>query len=529
MMTIKGRLQALLQEQYPGEEVRVDYAPRDKGGDYSTNLALKTAPKAGVSPMAQAEKIADGIRDPMIERATVHQPGFVNFAIKREYLFERLLKEEFTLAAGGGTRVLVEFVSANPTGPMNIVSARAAAVGDALVRLLRAAGYQAFAEYYVNDMGRQAELLARSVQARVDEIEGREASLPEEGYHGEYLVPVAQAALKNGVHDLEELGKFAIETFIRMGQETMKRFNVVFDYWVRESEIYKKGLIEKVLESLEQKGLVYRKDGAQFFKAAEFGDTEDRVIVTSDNRNTYLLPDLAYHLDKIGRGYDRLINIWGPDHDGYVRRLVGGIKALGYPADKMVKILIVQEVKIKKGDQFMTMSKRAGTFATLDELLAVIPRDVARFFFLMRSSSQHLDFDLDLALKTSDENPVYYVQYAYARIKSIITFAQEKGVLPPAGADLPLDRLLTPEEMNLVKEILKLPEIIEDTVRNLEPYFLTYYLIDLARDFHYFYDRHRVVSDDPGLTQARLYLVRRTADALKRGCELIGISCPDKM
>jgi len=528
-MTIKSRLRTLLHEYYPDEEIWVDSVPRDKEGDYSTNLALKTAPRAGVTPMVQAEKIAAEIRDPMIDRVSVYPPGFVNFTIRRDFFFERLRNEDFSLSTGAGERILVEFVSANPTGPMNIVSARAAAVGDALVRLLKAAGNQAFGEYYVNDMGRQTELLARSVQARIAEIEGREAKIPEDGYHGEYIIEVAREALKSGKKNLEELGKFAVETFLQMGKNTLKSFNVVFDYWVRESEIYKKDLIDKVLETLNQKSLIYRKDGAQFFKATEFGDTEDRVLITSNNRNTYLLPDLAYHLDKISRGYDRLINIWGPDHDGYIKRLVGGVKALGYPAERIVKVLIVQEVKIKKGAQYLTMSKRAGSFTTLDELLAVIPRDVARFFFLMRSSSQPLDFDLDLALKTSEENPVYYVQYAHARIKSIIAFAQEKGAVMPSDADAPLDRLVEKEEQYLIKDILRLPEVIEDATRSLEPYFLTYYLIDLARDFHIFYDRHRVVCEDPVRTQARLYLVRRTADALKKGCDLMGISCPDKM
>ena len=528
-MTIKSRLRALLQDRYPDDEIRIDSVPRDKEGDYSTNLALKTAPRTGTLPMAQAEKIAAEIRDPMIDRVTVYPPGFVNFTIRRDFLHDCLRKENFTLSTGDGERILVEFVSANPTGPLNIVSARAAAVGDALVRMLKAAGYQAFAEYYVNDMGRQAELLAQSVQARIAEIEGREAVIPEDGYHGDYLISVAQEALQSGKKNLEELGKFAVETFVQMGKKTLKSFNVIFDYWVRESEIYKKGLIEKVLDTLRRKELIYRKDGAQFFKATEFGDTEDRVLITSHDRNTYLLPDLAYHLDKIDRGYNRLINIWGPDHYGYIKRLKGGIQALGFPAERVVTVLIVQEVKIKRGARYLSMSKRAGNIATLDELLTVIPRDVARFFFLMRSSSQPLDFDLELALKTSEENPVYYVQYAHARIKSILAFAREKNVLPLSDADLNLDRLTEKEEQILIKDILHLPEVVEDVTRSLEPYFLTYYLIDLARDFHYFYDQHRVVCEDPGLTQARLYLIRRTADALKKGCDLMGISCPDKM
>lgn len=528
MMTIKGRLLALLQELYPGEEVRVDYAPRDKGGDYSTNLAMKTALKAGITPMIQAEKIAAGIRDPMIDRVTVYPPGFVNFTIKRAYLFERLLKEDFSPSSGGNRRVLVEFVSANPTGPINIVSARAAAFGDSLVKILNADAYKAQAEYYVNDSGRQIELLAASVEQRMLEVAGKPMQIPDEGYHGTYLIEVAEQTVKKGLTQHDDIKKFALEFFIENHRQTLQSFGVTFDNWKRESHIRESGAVEKVLQALNEKKLTFKQDGALFFRSTEFQDTRDRVIVTGDGRYTYLLPDVAYHLDKINRGYDRLITVLGPDHIGQVPSLIGGIQAFGYPRD-ILTVIIVQEVKLKKDGVIVSMSKRAGNFTALSELLEKIPPDVARFFFLMRSSSQHLDFDLDLAMKESEENPVYYVQYAHARIKSIIDYAQEKGVLPPAGADLPLDHLLTPEEMNLVMDILKLPEIIEDTVRSLEPYFLTYYLIDLARDFHYFYDRHRVVSDDPGLTRARLYLVRRTADALKRGCELIGISCPDKM
>ena len=528
MTTIKGRLQALLQEQYPGEEVRVDYAPRDKDGDYSTNLALKTALKAGVPPMAQAEKIAAVIRDPMIERATVYPPGFVNFTIRRDFLYDCLRKEDFTLSTGAGERILVEFVSANPTGPLNIVSARAAAFGDSLVKILNAGGYGAQAEYYVNDGGRQIEMLATSVEQRMLELTGKPMQIPEDGYHGTYLIEVAKQAVKKGLSQHNDIKKFALEFFIENHRSTLQSFGVTFDNWKRESHVRENGAVEKILQTLNDKQLTYEQDGALFFRSTEFQDKRDRVIITSDGRYTYLLPDIAYHLDKIKRGYNRMITVLGPDHIGQVPSLIGGIQAFGYPRN-ILSVIIVQEVKLKKDGVIVSMSKRAGIFTTLDELLAVIPRDVARFFFLMRSSSQPLDFDLDLALKTSEENPVYYVQYAHARIKSIIAYAREKNVISPADSDVRLDLLNEKEEQILIKDILRLPEVVEDSTRSLEPFFLTYYLIDLARDFHYFYDQHRVVCEDPDLTQARLYLIRRTADALKKGCDMMGISCPDKM
>lgn len=527
-MTIKSRLRDLLRERYPEDEIRIDSVPRDKEGDYSTNLAMKTASRTGTAPMVQAEKIAAEIRDPMIERTAVYPPGFINFTIRRDFLYDRLRQEDFAVNAGNGERILVEFVSANPTGPLNIVSARAAAFGDSLIKILKAGAFDAQAEYYVNDGGKQIELLAASVEQRMLELSGKPMQIPDEGYHGTYLIEVAVEAIKKGLSQHDDIKKFALEFFIENHRLTMQSFGVKFDNWKRESHIRENGAVEKVLQALNDKKLTFPQDGALFFRSTEFQDRRDRVIVTGDGRYTYLLPDIAYHLDKINRGYNRMITVLGPDHIGQVPSLIGGLQAFGYPRD-VLKVIIVQEVKLKKDGVIVSMSKRAGNITTLDELLAVIPRDVARFFFLMRSSSQPLDFDLDLALKTSEENPVYYVQYAHARIKSVIAFAREKNLSLPSDADVDLGLLTEKEEQILVKDILRLPEVVEESARSLEPYFLTYYLIDLARDFHYFYDQHRVVCEDPGLTQARLYLISRTADALKKGCDLMGISCPETM
>jgi arginyl-tRNA synthetase len=522
---IRKDLRAILMNQFPEEEIVIDYVPRDKEGDYYTNLAFKVAAREGKRPKEVAERIASQIRSAIIEKISVHEPAFINFTLSKEYLYEQLMKVP-ELDFGKGRRILIEYVSANPTGPINVVSARAAAVGDALISLLRKTGFTAHAEYYVNDSGRQTDLLAESVAERMKELRGDIAQIPKNGYHGEYVKTVAKEAIAKGLDNHEDIKKYSIEYFVNDHQCVMKKFGVTFDVWSHESKIIEKNRIEEVLGILRDKDLVYTKDGARFFKTTDFGDDKDRVIVTSDNRNTYLLPDIAYHFDKLARKYDQLVDIWGPDHHGRIKGILGGIQALGYPKE-ILKIMIVQEVKLKQRGKLVSMSKRAGTFASLSDLLDEIPRDVVRFFFLMRSSSQHLEFDLDLARKQSDENPVYYVQYAHARIKSIIGHAAQKGIELTERADLTL--IKEDEEIELVKDILKYTEILEDAVRTFEPYVVTYYLIELARDFHYFYQKHRVVSDDRELTKTRLYLIHKTAETIRNGLELLGVSCPERM
>jgi len=525
LTTIREDLRKILEDEFPGEEIVIDYVPRDKPGDYYTNLAFRIASREGKKPEKVAEKIAAQIKNRMIQEVTVQRPAFINFTLANEYLYEHLSKET-PLNIGQGKRILIEYVSANPTGPINVVSARAAAVGDSLVRMLGNAGYHAFAEYYVNDVGRQTDLLAESVRQRMIEIRGGTSKIPENGYYGAYIKELAQEVIAQGLETHEDIKQYSVAHFVKEHNEVMRSFGVVFDTWTFESAIYKQKYIDQVLKILHDKNLTYTEEGALFFRSSQFGDDKDRVIITSDNRNTYLLPDIAYHLEKLGRQFDQLVNIWGPDHHGRIHGILGGIQALGYPAD-VLKILIVQEVKLKKGGEFVTMSKRAGTFETLSDLLEIIPKDVVRFFFLMRSCSQHLDFDLDLALKQSEENPVYYVQYAYARIKSIVNYATESDVQLSDDVDLHLIR--EKEEIALIKDILKFPEILEDAVRTLEPYMMAHYMIDIARDFHYFYQKHRVVSDNSKLTQARLYLINKAASTIERGLELLGVSTPERM
>lgn len=531
-MTIRSALQALLNRLFPGEEFQIDVVPRDKAGDYATNLAMKIAQRTGRPALETAQKIASTISAAdeetrsLIAQVYVHPPGFVNFEIQRERLLQNLAMATAIPAQRAPRRILVEFVSANPTGPINIVSARAAAFGDALIRILRSAGEEARAEYYVNDSGRQIDLLALSVEQRIRELNGQTADIPEDGYHGAYLIEVARQAVQRGLHNLDDIKRFALEYFVQDHQRTMAAFGVEFDFWQRESHIRQSGAVDKVLQTFQDRRLTFEQDGAVYFRSTDFGDTRDRVLVTRDGRYTYLLPDIAYHLDKISRGFDQLITVLGPDHIGQVPSLAAGLEASGQPRG-ILKVIIVQEVKIKQAGKTVSMSKRAGTFTALSDLLSRIPVDVARFFFLMRSCSQHLDFDLDLAMKNTEENPVYYVQYAHARIQSLLNFAREKGCLPhPPETPEPL---ATPEEQQLIKTIVRFPEVVEDAAALGEPYLVSYFLIELARAFHFFYDRHRIVTDDPKITPARLFLARQTAATIKRGCELLGIGCPDSM
>jgi len=522
---IRTDIKKLLQDLFPDETIVIDYVPAGKKGDYATNLAMRLAAKKSLTALQIAEDIVQKINSPVISETLIYPPGFINFVLSPEYVKEKFKKIE-KCKIGKGLRTNVEFVSVNPTGPINIVNGRAAAFGDSLVRLLNYAGFNADAEYYINDSGRQIELLAESIKQRMNQIEGKEYSIPEDGYQGEYLVPLAQHFLDEKNYDIERIKTDAVNYFIEQHQSMLQTFRVIFKNWIRESDIRNKGYVERVLKIFEDKGLIFEQDGAIHLKTTNFSDNRDRVIITKDGRYTYLLPDIAYHVNKIERNYHRLITILGPDHLGQVSSLYAGLTALDYP-ENILKIIIVQEVKLKKDGAYISMSKRLGTFMPIEELLSEVPVDVIRFFFLMRSSSQHLDFDLDLARTVSEENPVYYVQYAYARIISIIKYAQEQGI--NLSEDETLNLIKEKEEYDLMKYILRFEEVVEDAVKNLEPFMITYYLIELARLFHYFYQKHRVVSDKKDLTQTRLFLIARTAQIIKTGMELLGCSCPERM
>lgn len=528
--------------------------PRAKGhGDFSTNIAMLVAGKTDKAAAEVAEAVASRIdkSSAKLEKVEVKEPGFINMYLDRAYLQESVGSivregEKFgTLDFGKGMSVQVEFVSANPTGPLNVVSARAAAVGDSLIRILKACGYDAKSEFLINDSGTQVELLGRSLWARVGEVQGRgEAEIPEEGYHGEYLLELArQIAEENALKMLSEaevggpanFSRFAVERMLDEQKRNLAEFGVTYDNWFRESSLHSPGYVEETFERLKDSGFVYEKDGAQWFKSSELGDDQDRVLKKSadgahqaQGEPTYFLSDVAYHRNKSDRGFQKVIDIWGPDHHGHVTRMKAAARALGYPED-WLEVLIVQWVRLVRGKESVPMSKRAGEFITLSDLIREVGVDCARFFFLMRKVNSHLDFDLELAKKQSDENPVYYVQYAHARVSSIIEFAREGGVEMCGLEETDLSVLSEPEEMALLRQLVCYPEQVRTACLSREPQRITLYLTGLATAFHQFYHHHRVVGEKPKVMQARLVLVRAAKTVIRNGLDLIGVSAPQKM
>ncbi len=515
-------------------------------GDLSSNVAMTAAKQIGMPPYKLAGKLAaDFPTDPDgVQAVSVAGPGFLNFRLSSKY-FHGLLKDIVTDPSGFGSsdegvgeRWLFEYVSANPTGPLNIVSARAASVGDTLVRVFRKRGFEADSEFYANDYGGQVRKLGASVRARIKQIEtdAETADIPEGGYHGEYLIDVAQALIERvrkdneiasriGLEYDDFVGGFAASHILKSQGKTLERFGVTFDKWFYEEDLYKSNNVYNAYNDLKSKGNIYIKDGAVYFKASEFGDSEDRVIKTSENRFTYVVPDIAYHLNKRDRGYIKAVDLLGPDHHGHIVQLRAALTALGLPSEFFHPI-IVQQVNLKRGDQDIKMSKRAGVGITLDELIDEVGVDVARFFFLMRRITSHLDFDMELAKRHSEDNPVYYIQYAYARICSI--FRQpDAEVFNEVRADL--DCLTADEEMDILRTLARFPWTLESVVRGVEPHPLTTYLTELARSFHLFYSRHRVISDDERTTAARLILSRGVAGVLSEGLGLMGVSAPEVM
>lgn len=500
----------------------------EKLGDFASNIAFLLAKEKKTSPKSIAEDFAKQLSEnPDFSKITVGGNGFLNFAFSDKFLQAGLklaIDENFGRSnIGDGQKVLVEYVSANPTGPLNVVNARAGALGKAIVNLLNYTGFNAKSEYLVNDSGNQVELLGASLAARIKELKGGNLNIPEGGYPGEYLIPIAKDVVEKGIAE-NNLGRYAMERIVHNQKESLKRFGLHFDLFIYESSIRPRN--PEVLDNLNKKGLSYEKDGAVWFKAKEFGDIEDRVLLKRDGNPTYFLTDLTYHKGKFERGFERFITIWGPDHHGDILRLKGGLAALGFPKNQL-EILICQETHLKRGEQKVSMSKRAGEYITLDDVVNEIGADALKFFLLMRKASQHLEFDLELAKKTSQENPVYYVQYAHARICNILKFAKEQGVNLSESVDFSL--LQATEERNLAKTIIYFPDIIEQAALSFEPHRLIYFALDIASNFHYFYERQRVVTDNKDLTQARIHLCQCTQKVLAKVLSLIGVAAPEKM
>jgi len=519
--------------------------PRDPShGDASTNLALILAKKAKRNPREIAQELIDALElDPsFVESIEIAGPGFINFRFAAPW-YEEILRqvvsqgEDYGSSDGGkGRKIQIEFVSANPTGPLNIVSARAAAVGDAMGRLLSATGVEVQREYYVNDAGRQVEKLALSVDARVKEILGEKWEIPEGGYHGEYLKEIAERLLAQDprlremaeAERLDYLRNAAIDAIVSEQRSDLENFGVEYDRWFYESELRGIGAVENVLGKLKSSGETYEREGAVWLKTTPHGTNDDKVIVKSDGLPTYLLPDTAYHLDKFARGFDPVIDLWGPDHHAHIAEMYATLEILGYPRERL-EVQIIQQVNFIEGGKQVKMSKRAGRLVTLSELVADVGVDVAKFFFLMRKQASHLDFDLDLARQETDENPVFYVQYAHARVSSLIRFAEDRGQVIQSADDIDLSDVGKGDACQLVLMLADFPRLIESAAEAREPHRLTTYLRDVSARFHAYYHNNRIVTDDPVTTAARLFLSQATRTVLRSGLRLLGIAAPERM
>lgn len=525
-----GALPAVLLEEPPEKEL----------GDFATNFAMQSARVFRQSPQKIAAAIQAHLTGDWLERAEVAGPGFLNFYLKKSVLADTL---RAVLAAGEsyGTlpkqdapRIQVEYVSANPTGPLHVGHGRGAAVGSALVKLLRTAGYDVDSEYYVNDAGNQMNLLAVSVNARYLELLGKEVDFPDNGYHGADIVATAQRIIDRdgdkylALPEEERLRLFqdvAYREKLAALEEDLAHFGVTFDRWYSERTLHPDA-VHRVVDVLIERGKAYEKDGAVWLCSTAYGDDKDRVIFRAGGEPTYLAADIAYHDDKYERGYGRLINIWGADHHGYVARVKAAMAALGHnPAE--LTVLLLQMVSLYRDGALVKLSKRTGETVTLRELMDEVGVDAARYFFLMRSLDSQLDFDLDLATKKSNENPVYYIQYAHARISSIFRQADETGITMRDGAEL---ELLTDEtEIVLIKKIASYPEEIARAAADFAPQRIARYSHELAGAFHSFYNKCRIVGQEPALAAARLALVMATGRVIRHSLGILGVSAPEKM
>ncbi len=520
--------------------------PKNKShGDLSTNIAMQLSRELKLKPLDIAHFIVDNlnIKDSIIGEVEIVRPGFINFCLKENWLYQiideiREKGEDYgKVNLGKGKKIQVEFVSVNPTGPLHVGHGKCAAVGDALSNILKAAGYKVEKEYYINDQGRQIDLLGQSVQVRYNNLLGEEEEFPPDGYKGKYIIDLAKDIIdkfqdkykrRDDQESREFFKEFTLKNILEGIKEDLKDFGVEFDEWFSESSLYKQNKLQEVIELLQQKGFLYKEKGALWLKTTIFGDEKDRVVIRENSIPTYFASDIAYHQDKYQRGFEKIIDIWGADHHGYIQRMKAAVQALGYPEDSL-GVLIVQFVTLIRDGKEVGMSTRGGEFITLKDLIKEVGKDVARYFFLMRSHDSHTEFDLDVAKSQSMENPVYYIQYAYARICSIIKKAEQAGVKMDKSKVSKLQLLDKEEEFELIKKLSSLKEVIKKSALTWKPHFLTTYLYDLASSFHKYYTVHRIITEDEELTRARLILIDCTRIVLFNSLKILGVSAPESM
>ena len=522
--------------------------PKSKAfGDFTTNLAMVLASEVHKAPREVAEKIVAKLKtgDGLIEKAEVAGAGFINFTLKPDWLYDILRQigsqgEKFgTSDVGKGTKVQVEFVSANPNGPITVAHGRGGTIGDVLASILQALNYDVTRESYINDAptSTQMQNFGKSVAARYMQVLGHDVPVPEDGYHGEYVIDIARDIVKEygdkflSMPESERVPlftKLAEEQMLKLQRSDLEKFGIKFDVWFSEAALHETSKVGKAIELLKERGYAHEESGALWLKSTAFGDDKDRPLVRSNGQPTYIASDAAYHLDKFQRGFEKVIDVWGPDHHGYVARTKAAVAALGCDPGRL-DIIIYQAVRLLSGGEIVMMAKRTGDVVLLSELVDEVGRDAARFFFLMRSADTTLDFDLELAKQQSAENPVYYVQYAHARISSILRVAKESGISVPSAAEADPSLLNHDAEIDLIKKLAELPDLIAEAGASYEPHRLTRYAQDLAAVFHKFYTECRVMSEEKALTGARLVLVDSTRTVLANTLSLLGISAPERM
>lgn len=535
---VRQRIVESLRKLYPeiSPTVELETPKVETHGDLSCPIAMELARVLKKPPRQLAQEIIESLDRDIFEKVEVAGPGFINFIFRKKFVLEKLnqLLEQgenfFKVNIGKGKRVQIEFVSANPTGPLHLGHGRGAAVGQALANILKEAGYDVLTEYYINDAGKQVELLGLSVYVALQNLFGNQTPMPEECYKGDYIKELAEKVYGHYGESLkdrsfEEIGDllidFSYKEIIAEIKKDLEDFGVFFDNWVSERKLYHTGQVQRAILRLKELGYIYEKDGALWFKSTDFGDEKDRVVVKSDGSYTYFASDIAYHKNKIERGFDELINIWGADHHGYIKRVTAAVQALGMDSSQ-IKILLIQMVNLLRDGVPVQMSKRAGTFVTLRELMDEIGSDTTKFIFLTRRQDSHLEFDVEIAKKQSQENPVYYVQYAHARINSIFEKYQSEwsGIKP---------ELFNDDEIRLIKKVLLYRLTFEFAVNLREPHRITFYLQSLASDFHSYYHKYRVLSDDKDLTNTRLGLCKAVMYVLRHGLRMLGVKAPEKM
>ncbi len=552
---LKGQLKT---ETWPS--LTLDAPKRSEWGDLASTVAMSLASSEHKAPHDIAQIILENLpqREQMFDRVEIVRPGFLNLTVKPALWQEVLSEIEVNgasygrAAVGAGRRVLVEYVSANPTGPLHVGHGRGAAVGQAVVRLLNAIGYDAVGEYYINDAGRQMKLLGASVYARYQELSGRTVEFPKDGYHGSYITAVAQQLkeqldrIAGGLTptDLEACClSLAYQKLLGLIREDLLLFGIEIQSWFSEASLLKSNAIERAMDELKARELLFEQEGAWWFRASRYGDEKDRVVKKQDGEYTYLASDIAYHHDKLRRGYELLIDVFGADHHGYIPRMQAVMQAYGHPKDRL-HVVLVQLVKLLRDGVEVKMSKRTGEFITMREVIEEVGADAAKFYFLMRDSKTHLEFDLELAKQRSADNPVYYVQYAHARICSLWRVASERRVARPSALETDLTVLTDPDELGLIKKLSAYPEIIQASALAFEPHRVTYYLQQLAALLHTFYNKHRVLPPGtdqehcesasaeiltPKRTAARLVLMGAVQQVLRNGLDVLGISAPEHM